>query len=88
MTTVSVPHLMKMYYGEVMRNPCNNWNVRLGIRLTSNGVDFVSAERLFPHQEFYKWLAYGNGEKINCTGSIIEDCRNDDSDLYPDDVLN
>lgn len=34
MTTVDVPHLMKMYY-----------------------------ERLFPHQDFYKWLAYGNDGK-------------------------
>lgn len=34
MTTVSVPHLMKMYY-----------------------------DRLFPHQEFFKWLAYGNDGK-------------------------
>lgn len=58
---------MKLYYSKLPHAafgpmcPCG----KLRLRGKSAGQPFADAlaGRLFPHQEFYNWLAYGHGEK-------------------------
>ena len=65
----SVQELMRPYYGAVrMRHA--NWcmgracegDMHADVRLTDI-VYSTYAGKLFPHQQMYRWLAYGNGER-------------------------
>ena len=69
-TNVGVQDMMKLYYCELRRCPwwplvCRSLPPPQPAVLTPAGLPtrtLPAAARLFPHQEMYKWLAYGNGE--------------------------
>jgi hypothetical protein len=75
-TNVGVQEMMKLYYCELR---CCHGQLLLCRRARRRRrqlcllhsslahAHLPAAARLFPHQEMYKWLAYGNGELPGCS---------------------
>jgi hypothetical protein len=68
-TTLPVHDLMRLYYSESARSPycaichCPSAvNDTVSLQIEAAKPADAAAGRLFPHQEFFRWLAYGNGE--------------------------
>ena len=76
-TNVGVQEMMKLYYCELRccqgqlllcRRARRRRRHQLCLLHSSLAhAHLPAAARLFPHQEMYKWLAYGNGELPGCS---------------------